>query len=108
MQVSNTLRDSSTTLRSTQNDKSCMIHSKTILDALPNILQTIDVPKLGKKQQGKVRDFYLLNDQRVIITTDRQSAFDVILGCIPYKGAVLNQLAAFWFDKTKHIVSNHL
>jgi phosphoribosylaminoimidazole-succinocarboxamide synthase len=85
-----------------------MIHSKTILSALPNVLQTIDVPKLGKKQQGKVRDFYIVNDKRVIITTDRQSAFDVILGCIPYKGAVLNQLAAFWFEKTKNIIPNHL
>lgn len=85
-----------------------MIHAKTILAALPTVLQTIDIPKLGKKQQGKVRDFYIQKDTRIIITTDRQSAFDVILGCIPYKGAVLNQLAAFWFEKTKQIVPNHL
>lgn len=85
-----------------------MIQPRTVLKALPKVLKTIDIPELGTKKQGKVRDFYVLNDQRVIITTDRQSAFDVILGHIPYKGAVLNQLAAFWFGKTKKIVLNHL
>jgi phosphoribosylaminoimidazole-succinocarboxamide synthase len=92
-----------------------MIQSKTIIAALPNTLETIDLPELGKKYQGKVRDFYILKDRsddkagrRVTITTDRQSAFDIILGQIPFKGAVLNQLAAFWFEKTKNIVSNHM
>jgi phosphoribosylaminoimidazole-succinocarboxamide synthase len=85
-----------------------MVNSKTILSALPKALETIDLPQLGKKYQGKVRDFYILKDKRVTITTDRQSAFDIILGKIPFKGAVLNQLAAFWFEKTKHIVPNHL
>jgi len=57
-----------------------------------------------------VREFSnrLLPDQRVIVTTDRQSAFDVMLGHIPFKGAVLNLLAAWWFEKTKHLVPNHL
>lgn len=72
------------------------------------ILKTVNLQGFGKKQQGKVRDFYVLNDKRIIITTDRQSAFDVNLGFIPQKGAVLNQLAAFWFEKTKDIVPNHL
>lgn len=85
-----------------------MIQQKTIFKSLPNVLKKIDIPDLGKKQSGKVRDFYVLPDKRVIITTDRQSAFDVILGFIPYKGAVLNQLAAFWFEKTKHIIPNHM
>ncbi len=85
-----------------------MISSKKILNSLPHVLKTIDLPNLGKKHQGKVRDFYLLKDKRVIVTTDRQSAFDVVLGFIPFKGTVLNQLAAFWFDKTKHIVPNHV
>lgn len=84
-----------------------MVNSRTILSALPNILKTIDLPSLGKKYQGKVRDFYTAGGKRILITTDRQSAFDVILGCIPFKGAVLNLLASFWFDKTKHIVANH-
>ncbi len=84
-----------------------MVQSKTIIRALPSVLKTIDLPKLGKKYQGKVRDFYRFDGKRILITTDRQSAFDVILGHIPFKGAVLNLLAAYWFDKTKHIVDNH-
>src|SRR5258708_33140190 len=72
------------------------------------ILKTIDLPNLGEKKQGKVRDFYIVDGQRITVTTDRQSAFDVILGHIPYKGAVLNMLAAFWFEKTRKIVPNHL
>ncbi len=61
-----------------------------------------------KKYQGKVRDWYTIDGKRILVTTDRQSAFDVILGNIPHKGAVLNLLSAFWFEKTKHIVQNHL
>lgn len=85
-----------------------MIQAKTILSALPHCLKTIDIPKLGKKYQGKVRDFYILGDKRVIITTDRQSAFDMVLGHIPFKGSVLNSLAAFWFERTKKIVANQV
>lgn len=85
-----------------------MVTSRTILAALPKVFKTIDIPRLGKKHQGKIRDFYILPDKRIIITTDRQSGFDVNLGYIPYKGAVLNSLAAFWFAKTKHIVPNHV
>jgi len=70
--------------------------------------KTIDLPNLGKKYQGKVRDFYIKEDKRILITTDRQSAFDVILGHIPFKGQVLNLLSKFWFEKTKHIVPNHM
>jgi len=84
-----------------------MITEKVILKSLPKVLKTVDLP-LGKKIQGKVRDIYFKDKKRIMITTDRQSAFDVILGNIPFKGAVLNQLAAFWFKKTKHIVDNHL
>jgi len=57
--------------------------------------KTIDLPNLGKKYQGKVRDFYIKEDKRILITTDRQSAFDVILGHIPFKGQVLNLLSKF-------------
>jgi len=85
-----------------------MIDSQTILQALPNVLKTIDIPDLGKKYQGKVRDFYITENQRVLITTDRQSGFDVLLGYVPYKGAVLNQLSAFWFEETRDIIDNHM
>jgi phosphoribosylaminoimidazole-succinocarboxamide synthase len=85
-----------------------MIHTKTIIQSIPKSLETIDLPQLGKKYQGKVRDFYILKGKRITVTTDRQSAFDLNLGVVPFKGAVLNQLAAFWFDKTKKIVANHM
>ena len=84
-----------------------MITEKVVLKSLPKVLKTVDLP-LGKKIQGKVRDIYFKDKKRIMITTDSQSAFDVILGNIPFKGAVLNQLAAFWFKKTKRIVDNHL
>ncbi len=59
--------------------------------------------------RGKVRDSYDLRERLLVIATDRLSAFDVVLpGGIPDKGLVLNQLSAFWFDKTKHLVPNHL
>lgn len=65
------------------------------------------LPLLGR---GKVRDNYAVgNDKLLIVTTDRLSAFDVIMGePIPNKGRVLNQMANFWFDKLAHIVPNHL
>lgn len=72
------------------------------------ILKSITLPGFGKKHSGKVRDHYLLGNKRILITTDRVSAFDVSLGYIPYKGQVLNQLSAFWFEKTKDIISNHI
>ncbi len=60
-------------------------------------------------QRGKVRDVYALGDKLLIVSTDRISAFDFVLPCgIPDKGKVLNQLSAFWFKKTAHIVPNHL
>ena len=60
-------------------------------------------------RQGKVRDIYDLGDELLFVATDRISAFDYVLGSgIPDKGKVLTQLSAFWFDRTRHIVSNHL
>lgn len=85
-----------------------MIQAKTILKSLPHVLKTVDVPGLGKKHQGKVRDFYYVKDKRILITTDRQSAFNYNLGYIPFKGSVLNLLSKFWFEKAKKIVDNHL
>ena len=84
-----------------------MISEDKITDAIPLVLKTIDIPNLGEKSQGKVRDIYFKNDKRILITTDRQSAFDVILGHIPYKGAVLNSLSIFWFLQTRDIIKNH-
>ena len=70
------------------------------------ILET-DLPNLYYR--GKVRDTYDLGDSLLVIATDRISAFDSVLPCgIPDKGMVLNQLSAFWFEKTAHLVPNHL
>ncbi len=57
--------------------------------------------------QGKVRDMYLRPGKRVLVTTDRLSAFDRVLGLVPYKGQVLNQLSAFWFSALTD-VANHM
>ncbi len=72
-----------------------------------NVLKTVNLKGLGKKYQGKTRDFYIKNSKRIIISTDRISAFDKVLDFIPYKGQVLNLLSIFWFEKTKDIVRNH-
>jgi len=70
------------------------------------ILET-NLPNLYYR--GKVRDLYQLGDELLVVATDRISAFDVVLpNGIPSKGLVLNQLSAFWFQKTSHIVPNHL
>jgi phosphoribosylaminoimidazole-succinocarboxamide synthase len=62
----------------------------------------------GVKHQGKVRDTYDLGDKLVLITTDRQSAFDKVLASVPYKGQVLNLTSAWWFERTEHIIPNHV
>lgn len=85
-----------------------MIDRKTIIKNIPHAIKTVDLlKKFGKKHSGKVRDYYILKDKRIIITTDRQSAFDKVLGLIPFKGQVLTGLSEFWFEKTKNIVPNH-
>lgn len=74
---------------------------------LPLALRETNLP-LAHKRAGKVRDAYALGDDKMLfVTTDRLSAFDRILACVPYKGQVLNQLAAWWFDQTRDIIPNH-
>src|SRR6201996_6543005 len=65
---------------------------------------------LERIHEGKVRDIYAVDaDRMLIVTTDRLSAFDVVLpDPIPYKGRVLNEISNFWFGRTGHIVPNHL
>ena len=65
--------------------------------------------KIAKRlHRGKVRDTYIVDEKRVLVATDRQSAFDRMLAEIPFKGQVLNRCAAFWFEKTAHIIPNHV
>lgn len=85
-----------------------MISNDLIEAQLGKTLEKTDFPTLGTKYEGKVRDCYTKNDLRTIVVTDRISAFDVVLGTIPFKGQVLNQIAAYWFDVTKHLASNHV
>jgi phosphoribosylaminoimidazole-succinocarboxamide synthase len=63
---------------------------------------------LGTRYRGKVRDVYRKGDRLFLIATDRLSAFDKVLTTIPFKGEVLNRLARFWFEKTGHLVKNHV
>ncbi|SIR03876.1 phosphoribosylaminoimidazole-succinocarboxamide synthase [Rhizobium sp. RU33A] len=73
------------------------------------ILSEAHYPELPNYYRGKVRENYDLPDgSRVIISTDRLSAFDRILTCIPYKGQVLTQTARYWFEKTSDICPNHV
>lgn len=74
-------------------------------------LETVDLPKksFGPKIAGKVRDNWVLKDgRRVMVTTDRQSAFDRMVCLTSGKGCQLNMLSKFWFEKTKDIVPNHM
>jgi len=85
-----------------------MISEQRIREELDNVLDNADFAGLGPKISGKVRDSYRMGDKRILIASDRISAFDRVLGTIPFKGQVLTQIAAFWFEKTKHIVPNHV
>ena len=85
-----------------------MLEIQEISQLLDQAYQRSDLPLAGC-QSGKVRDSYALPEgKRLIVTTDRLSAFDRILALVPYKGQVLNQLSAWWFHQTRGIIANHL
>lgn len=73
-----------------------------------DILRETDFDFLGPKTMGKVRDIYDQGDRLILITTDRHSSFDRIIAHIPWKGQVLNQTSAHWFELTRDIVPNHV
>jgi phosphoribosylaminoimidazole-succinocarboxamide synthase len=83
--------------------------SVSTLPVSPPLLQS-DLKGLKRIHQGKVRDIYEIDaDHMLIVTTDRMSAFDVVLpDPIPGKGRVLTEISRFWFDRTRHLVPNHL
>jgi len=85
-----------------------MIPENRLRAELALTLDATALPLPGERRQGKVRDSYTQGDRRLLVTTDRVSAFDCVLGTIPFKGQVLNQLAAFWFEKTRDIAPNHV
>ena len=85
-----------------------MISQDELFQLIPQALNETNLPLPGK-QSGKVRDLYdLPHRQRLLVVTDRLSAFDRVLARVPYKGQVLNQLSAWWFEQTKNIIPNHL
>jgi phosphoribosylaminoimidazole-succinocarboxamide synthase len=86
-----------------------MVDHVTLRAALPHCLGRTDFASLGVKYEGKVRDNYTTRDgRRFIVVTDRISAFDHVLGTVPFKGQVLNGLAAWWFARTAAVAPNHV
>jgi len=86
-----------------------MITAEQIQPYLKNCLEGTKVEGFSEIYIGKVRDNYVTSDgKRILVTTDRQSAFDRNLGLIPLKGQALTQLSAWWFEQTKDIVKNHV
>ncbi|MBW2269598.1 MAG: phosphoribosylaminoimidazolesuccinocarboxamide synthase [Deltaproteobacteria bacterium] len=72
-------------------------------------LVSTELTELGRLERGKVRDSYVTDDKRrYIVVSDRVSCFDIVVGTLPFKGQVLNQIAAFWFEQTREIAPNHL
>jgi phosphoribosylaminoimidazole-succinocarboxamide synthase len=85
-----------------------LVDDALLKEQLAHTLESTRFEGLGTRYEGKVRDNYSRDGRRFIVVTDRISAFDRILGTIPFKGQVLNRLAAWWFEKTKSIAKNHL
>jgi len=85
-----------------------MIANDVLRRGLSTTLVETDLAGLGRLVRGKVRDSYTDGRTRTIVVSDRISAFDRVLGTIPFKGQVLNRIAAFWFERTKDVVPNHV
>jgi phosphoribosylaminoimidazole-succinocarboxamide synthase len=85
-----------------------MFSRETIRRNLSNCLDDTAFLGMPGRKQGKVRDTYDLGDRIMLVTTDRQSAFDRVLASIPFKGAVLNRVSGFWFANTAGIVKNQV
>jgi phosphoribosylaminoimidazole-succinocarboxamide synthase len=86
-----------------------MVDTKALSRHLDNVLWDATIPELPHHYKGKVRENYDLPDgRRILIATDRISAFDRILTAIPLKGQVLTQIARYWFEATREIAPNHV
>lgn len=85
-----------------------MLTKEQLQAQIVHVLTGTNFPSLGLRYEGKVRDNYSKDGRRILIVTDRLSAFDRIITLIPFKGQVLNQIARFWFDQTKDICGNHV
>jgi len=79
------------------------------MTTIPQEIIHIEIPELNLFKSGKVREVFDLDDRLLLVASDRISAYDCVLpNGIPQKGIILNQLATWWFDQTKHIIENHL
>ena len=85
-----------------------MVDETLLRQGLTRTLDGTNFRSLGTRYEGKVRDNYTKDGKRLIVVTDRISAFDHVLGTLPLKGQVLNALAAYWFGRTKELVPNHM
>lgn len=86
-----------------------MVDADFLARHLEYTLDDATIPELPNHYRGKVRDNYDLPDgRRIIIATDRLSAFDRAIAAIPFKGQVLTQIARFWFDRTADLCPNHV
>jgi len=90
-----------------------MLTKEQIAQQLPFTLSGLNIPEAEGYYSGKVRECYsvksaISDTKRILVATDRLSAFDRILTTIPFKGALLSQMTAYWFDATKHLVPNHV
>ncbi len=81
---------------------------KKIEEHINDVLRETDFKNLGERKVGKVRDIYTMPNKIILVSTDRHSSFDRIIAHVPFKGEVLNQISAFWFEKTKDIIQNHV
>ncbi|MBX3190605.1 MAG: phosphoribosylaminoimidazolesuccinocarboxamide synthase [Labilithrix sp.] len=84
-----------------------MVDEALLKAQLAHVLEGTNLEGLGERYEGKVRDNYSREGKRFIVVTDRISAFDRILGTVPFKGQVLNRLTAWWFEKTRDVAKSH-
>ncbi len=84
------------------------INVKLIEENVDTVLKGTNLKGLGELKVGKVRDVYIQPERLVLVSTDRHSSFDRIIAHIPFKGQVLTQTSAFWFEQTKDIIKNHV
>ena len=84
------------------------IDRETLHELCQHTLGETDFKGIGERIVGKVRDSYVVPGKRTLVVSDRVSCFDRVVGTIPLKGQLLNQMAAFWFEQTQDIARNHL
>lgn len=95
------------TVRAIKDRVKMTVTEEQIRAAFNQTIAKIEFDQADVSHHGKVRDSFIINNKRVIVVSDRVSAFDFILGTIPFKGAVLNQIAAWWFNQLDKIDINH-